>query len=134
MTVYTPQLAEAILAELEEGKGLKTICRERGLARRTVRSWVSDNLNGFSAPYAQAREMGLDHQAEDLIEIADNTELSPDDRRVRIDTRKWLLSKLAAGRYGDRISTDINVTHRYVVVGETEALTDETWIEGTVDK
>ena len=37
------------------------------------------------------------------MEIADASEADPRDRQVRIDVRKWLLSKLAARRYGDRL-------------------------------
>ncbi len=37
------------------------------------------------------------------MEIADDLSEDSNSRRVRIDTRKWLLSKMAPKRYGDRL-------------------------------
>ncbi len=47
--------------------------------------------------------MGLDAIAEETFEISDDKDDDPASRRVRVDTRKWLLSKLAPKKYGDRI-------------------------------
>ena len=47
---------------------------------------------------------------DDLLEIADNQGDDGDDRarvnrdRLRVDVRKWILSKLAPKRYGDRLA------------------------------
>jgi hypothetical protein len=38
-----------------------------------------------------------------MIEIVDHPELDPLDKRVRIDARRWIMSKVAPGRYGAKI-------------------------------
>jgi len=69
-----------------------------------VRNWiVNDKPPGISSRYAYARAAGLDAIAEQMEEIADDKSDDANSRRVRIDTRKWLLSKLAPKKYGDRI-------------------------------
>ena len=37
------------------------------------------------------------------MKIADDPRLEPNDRRVRLDTRKWLMSKLHPQRFGDKV-------------------------------
>jgi hypothetical protein len=37
------------------------------------------------------------------LKIADDPRLEPNDRRVRLDTRKWLMSKINPARFGDRV-------------------------------
>lgn len=60
----------------------------------------------------------MEAMAEEILEISDNTE---NDRtelglvnheninrsRLKVDTRKWLMSKLAPKRYGEKVQTDI---------------------------
>lgn len=53
--------------------------------------------------YARAKAKGLEAMADDIVAIADQDDLDPNDKRVRIDTRKWLLSKLAPKQYGDKL-------------------------------
>jgi hypothetical protein len=84
-------------------------------------AWAVDNLAGFSLRYAQARRMLLQHWAEELTEIADDGRNDWMERRkldgtitkhvdhecvqrskLRVDTRRWLLSKLVP-EYGDKI-------------------------------
>ena len=91
---------------------------------RTVRRWVLDNVEGFSPHYARAREMGLDAIADETLEISDTPqegEETEDDgekvkvkradmlghRRLQVDTRKWLLSKLAPKKYGEKTSMEL---------------------------
>jgi hypothetical protein len=85
-----------------------------------VRGWAADDRDGFSARYARAQEQRVDRWADDVIEIADDARndfieacaakgevfLKADMEaimrsRLRIDTRKWLMSKLFPRRYGD---------------------------------
>lgn len=56
--------------------------------------------------YARARAAGLDRMADDTLRIADDPELEPNDKRIRVDTRKWLLSKLAPKKYGEKLDLE----------------------------
>lgn len=125
-TRYSAKLAERILARLIDGQSLREICRDKGLpAESTVRLWAVSDIDGFSARYTQAREAQMDRFAEEIIEIADDgtndwierqlndgrTETAPDHEhitrsRLRVDTRKWLMSKLAPKRYGERMELE----------------------------
>ena len=83
----------------------------------TVRLWVLDNREGFAARYARARDLLLEHWADETIEIADDgsndwmtrneVDVANSDHisrsRLRVDQRKWLLSKLKPERYGDKL-------------------------------
>ena len=69
----------------------------------TVRNWAVDDVQGFSTLYARARNTGLDCIAEGTIGIADDLTEDPNSRRVRIDARKWLLSKMRPDKYGDQV-------------------------------
>jgi hypothetical protein len=71
-------------------------------AESTVRQWVVDDRNGFAAQYTRAREAQMDALAEDLLEIADNEKADVQRSRLRVDTRKWLMSKIAPKRFGDK--------------------------------
>jgi hypothetical protein len=42
--------------------------------------------------------------AEEVLSIADDAHLDPQDRRIRVDTRKWLLSKVLPRIYGDKVT------------------------------
>jgi hypothetical protein len=99
-------------------------CRK---ARSTSRGWAT-NREGFSPKYTRAREIQAMSIADELLEIADDARndwmqrpgRSDDDpgwqlnsehvqrSRVRIDTRKWLLSKMLPKVYGDK--TEVAVT------------------------
>lgn len=80
-----------------------------------VTQWCAKDED-FSTRYARARGEGLEVLADEIIEIADDssadtieTEDGPKQNtefinrsRLRVDTRKWLLSKLRPDKYGDR--------------------------------
>jgi hypothetical protein len=124
-STYTPEVAALICERLAAGESLRAICRDAGMPpESTVRGWVLDNVQGFSAQYARAREIGLDALAEETLAIADTPvegvrrEESDDGykevredmlghRKLQIDTRKWLLSKLAPKKYGERTAMEL---------------------------
>lgn len=115
-TIYTPRLAGRICVQLAMGKGMRQIERMPGMpSARTIHRWVETNEN-FRQRYAKARERGLDALAEETLEIADDGtgDTWLDDSgtvrvnndivqrsKLRVDTRKWLLSKLAPKKYGE---------------------------------
>lgn len=74
-------------------------------AKSTVTGWALQDVEGFAAQYARAREAQAEHYAEEIITIAD-TEEDANRARVRIDARKWTASKLLPKRYGDRVELE----------------------------
>ena len=101
---YTPALADAICKRISEGESLRAICRDPDMpSEGTVRGWAREDRDGFGARYRLARELQLDHWADLIIDIADEPDRDPRDRQVRIEARKWVMSKLGPRRYGDRL-------------------------------
>ncbi|MFZ1680625.1 MAG: terminase small subunit protein [Rhizobiaceae bacterium] len=117
-STYNAEIAEKICEHVASGMTLREACRQDGMPpESTVRLWVLDNREGFAARYARARDLLLEHWADETIEIADDgsndwmtrneVEVANGDHisrsRLRVDQRKWLLSKLKPERYGDRV-------------------------------
>lgn len=103
---YTDEVALEICAQIAEGKSLRSICKAEGLpSLRTVMRWLNER-EAFQQQYARAREDQADSLADELIDIADRDDLDPNDKRVRLDARKWAASKLKPKKYGDRLELD----------------------------
>ncbi|MBX9488833.1 DNA packaging protein [Yersinia enterocolitica] len=127
---YTEELAETICLRLAEGESLRSVCRDDGMpCKQTVLRWISRNAE-FRAQYVRAKVEGAEAIAEELFDIADDgtndwmEKLDKDGEaigcqlngehvqrsRLRIDTRKWYLSKIMPKKYGDRIQHDQHIT------------------------
>jgi hypothetical protein len=63
-----------------------------------------DLFDGFAVAYARAKELQAEAWADQIIEIIDNEKLDPSDRRVKLDGRKWRMSKHAPLAYGDKLT------------------------------
>lgn len=115
-----------ICNELAEGKSLRRICREKGLAESSVRRWLLQNEEAL-AQSAHARELGCDALADECIDIADDPLMDPSDKRIRIDTRIRLIGKWSQ-RYSDKVTvkSETTVTHKHDLdslnTGELEQL------------
>jgi len=98
---YTIEMAEAVCLRLSCGESLRAICRDDDMpSERAVYTWLLKHED-FAQKYARAREAQMETHLEDILEIADGVD-DPQNKRVRIDTRKWAMSKLAAKKYGDK--------------------------------
>lgn len=100
-TSFNEAIAESICLRIADGQSLRSICEGQDYPdRSTVFRWLADNPD-FRDQYARARELQAESLADDIIDIADNKGLEPNDKRVRIDSRKWLAGKLKPKVYGD---------------------------------
>lgn len=99
---YDPQIAATICSQVAEGKSLVRVCDEADdlPAFRTVYNWFQTHP-GFVQEYARAKEIMLERMADEINRIADDVTEDANSRRVRVDSRKWLLSKLIPKVYGD---------------------------------
>jgi hypothetical protein len=106
-SVYDPEIAAEILERLEHGESLISICNsdDRYPGESTVRNWAKDDRDGFAAKYAHARQAQALHWAEEIIDIADTGDKEDTQRaRLRVDTRKWVVSKVLPKVYGDKVT------------------------------
>lgn len=112
-SIYSEKLADRICEELASGRSLLQICKDESFPHEsTVRAWALDNRQGFYTKYARARDIGIEVMADELVEIADTKDVmgrydNVERSKLRVDTRKWLLSKIVPKKYGDKTTTAI---------------------------
>ena len=122
---YSAELADEVCALVAEGKSLRQITEQPGMpsSRRAVQHWMT-RFPEFREKYECAMMLCAEFWAHEIIEISDDSAgdyvITEDGRRVvdnehinrsrlKVDSRKWLLSKLLPKRYGDRIQADMKV-------------------------
>ena len=122
---YTQEIADHICSGLAEGKSLRSVCRSPGMpSTQTVFCWIR-SFPEFHDQYARAKEESADLHAEDMLDIADDASNDwmaandPDNlgyrlncehinrSRLRVDTRKWIASKLKPKKYGDKVQAEL---------------------------
>lgn len=123
---YTAELAADILRRVSEGEPLRQVCRDKSIPESTVRQWARDDREGFAARYEAARRMQCDAWADEIVVIANREDLEPHDKRVRIDTLKWLCSKLMPRRYGDRLLVAGDAENPLQIMHQQVSLSDLT--------
>lgn len=120
-TTFTQAIADLICEALAEGHSLRSICAADNMpAKSTVFKWLGENKE-FSDQYARAREAQADCLFDDILAIADDglndtyvdeegnkrTDTDVIQRsKLRVEARKWMASKLAPKRYGEKV--DVN--------------------------
>ena len=102
-TDYTPELGDAICARLSAGESVKKITDGDDMpGRTTIYRWLREHAE-FRDNYTRATEDRADHIFDDMFEIADTGNAEDVQRaRLRVDTRKWALSKMIPKKYGDK--------------------------------
>lgn len=115
---YTAVIADEICTRLANGESLRAICNsERDdfmPAMGTVFRWLADPVNAsFREQYAMAREVQAETMADEIVSIADGSGMALDERvalatrdRLRVDSRKWVASKLLPKKYGDKVTQE----------------------------
>ena len=117
---YDPDIASEICTLISTTtQSLAAICAssKRYPTDRTYYRWLlaHDDLRQL---YARARESQMELMAAQILEIADDSSQDTietpkgarinrewvERTRLRVDTRKWLMSKLAPRKYGERIT------------------------------
>lgn len=103
---YSTEMVDAICAKVAAGQALLHVCEEEGFpSPPTVFRWLNEREE-FRNKYARAREIQIERMALDALAIADDPNEDAQSRRVRVDTRKWILSKWAPKKYGDKLEVE----------------------------
>jgi hypothetical protein len=129
-------MGNLICDKLTEGVSLRKLCMSEEFPNAsTVYVWL-DRFPAFAEKYARAREAATEDMLEAILEIADDPKIEVQDKRVRIDTRKWAMSKLNMKKYGEKKTTESNVTlqvdekRQAKITAITEMLTGQTDSDG----
>jgi len=69
----------------------------------TVYLWLGKH-QPFVEQYTRAKSDAADAMSEDILDISDDKDIDPNHKRIMVDTRKWLASKLKPKRYGDKLA------------------------------
>lgn len=138
-SLYTPELGLEICTRLAEGESLRSICEDPKMPNRgTVLRWVLDGLHEeFAGQYEKARNIQAESFADDMQDIADDgrndymlketesgafVQLNSEAiqrSRLRVDTRKWIASRILPKKYGDKIeNTHVGDANRPIAVAE----------------
>lgn len=100
----------AILDKLSQGETVLGVARALGISHTAFYDWVDRGGEARAAALARARTRGGQSLAEQTLEIADSA--SPQEAQVaklRVDTRRWLASKMAPDEYGDKQQPLVNI-------------------------
>jgi len=116
-TIFTQELADKICERIANGDSLRKISRDEDMPPAgTVLRWVAHDLI-FREQYEAAMEQRAEYLFEEMFEIADETKLDTIETetgerpnaewisrsRLRVDVRKWALSKMMPKKYGDKL-------------------------------
>ncbi len=119
--MYTQELADRVCQSIAEGASMRTVCAGEGMPSiATLFKWIREKPE-FAKQYARATEERTEAMSEDILDIADdgsndlmtiqkgnqtyqteNKEVT-NRSRLRVDTRKWLMSKMKPKKYGDKL-------------------------------
>lgn len=121
-TLYTQELADTICEEIALGSSLRTVLKGEDMpAMSAVFRWLREH-DEFKEQYTRATEERTEAMSEDILDIADdgtNDWMERENKdgstyevlnnealqrsRLRVDTRKWLMSKMKPKKYGDKL-------------------------------
>lgn len=117
-TIFSDALADRICTELASGRSARSVCSDEDMpSMQTFWRWLRENA-AFREQYTRAKQEAADALVEEMLDIADDatSDYAEDEQgrvrfnsenvqrsRLRIETRKWIASKLKPQRYGERL-------------------------------
>lgn len=116
--VYSEEILADILERVALGQSLNSICDEDSMpSRKTVFDWIGNNPE-IKTKYEMALQMRAEKFADEIVDIADEVVLETKHEgeevtlvldsaaiarnKLRVDARKWVVSKLLPKKYGDK--------------------------------
>ena len=119
---FTQEMADIICERIAKGESLRKICLDKDTpSHTTILKWLRE-IEGFASQYARAREDQAEFYLDEIIAISDESsqdKIANEDgtertdseaiqrSKLRVDTRKWAMAKLAPKKYGDKITQEV---------------------------
>jgi hypothetical protein len=115
-SIYTKELANQVLEGLAQGKSIRNVLGEVGIAWETWRKWLIKRPD-LRESYNQAKEDGIEWSLSEVEDIAKGVVSRSQNEKMdmanvkAVDTfikhKQWMASKLAAKKYGDKAQMEI---------------------------
>ena len=123
-TTFTKKMGASICARIAEGESVRTIVKDVKMpSSSSIFRWLLDeDKKEFWEQYEKARNIQAELMFEELLDIADdgsNDWMERENKdgttweslnaeaigrsRLRVDTRKWYLSKVLPKKFGDKL-------------------------------
>lgn len=137
-----PGIALKVLDNIRvHGMSLRKAAMDAGISAATFNCWCNDDVE-LAKQYALARTAMIDKMADEILEIADEKVIPTGDgkldnamiqkQRLQVEARKWILSKLAPKKFGDKLELSgdaenplaIERIERVIVNGKNPAIKD----------
>ncbi len=93
---------DAIIADLISGEAIRKALKAHGVSP-SVFYPALDRDAARAEQYTRALNAGYHALADATVELADDPSIEPNDKRIRVDIRKWLLGKRAPKVYGEKM-------------------------------
>lgn len=129
-STFTEAIGDAICQRIADGQSVREICSDDDMPHMaTFFRWLAkDEHKELREQYVRAKEAQAEFMADEINHIADdgsNDWMERFDKegnsigwtlngehvqrsKLRIDSRKWLLSKMLPKKYGDKIQTELS--------------------------
>jgi hypothetical protein len=105
-------ICQSVLQGMRDGLSAFKACQAAGVPQSTFNRWVDADVK-LAEDYAHAREDLIERIASEVMELADSEVPETGEgkkdwqaiqkHKLQVDTRKWLLSKLAPKKYGEKL-------------------------------
>lgn len=110
-TIYTDEMGKEICHRIAGGETAINIAKDADMPdRQTIYRWARTPDHPFCPIYAEARQQQIETWVDETVEIAHDSDEDPQRSRLKIDTRKWIASKIASRVYGDKTKHEHEVT------------------------
>ena len=106
---YTEAMGDKICSMIAAGESVLKLSKTKGFpTQQTIFKW-RNLVPEFAEKYARAREQQMEAWAEEIVKLADQANSETfNAQRLKVDTRKWLMSKLAPKKYGDKQAIELS--------------------------
>ena len=119
---YSAKIVKKICDMIETGESVSKICRMKGMPeKKSVYRWLA-KYPEFMEEYMAAKICGVEALVDQMMDIANDSSMDFKEvngkktfdgdhvqrSRLRIDTIKWVSTKLVPRLYGDRTQVDVS--------------------------
>ena len=112
------EIMEDLMQDIAMGCAMTEACEKRGIKLHRVHLMIERDP-AIRQMYHEARRISMEEMGDDILRISDNVNLDGTTTtansakvnlaRLQVAARQWLMSRLSRGRFGDRVTEDIEI-------------------------